>query len=104
MAYEVKTDGTLGSGRVFFDSSPWVKSGRKGMPDGMKIDRQGNLFATGPGGVNIFSPDGKHLGRIDTGEPTANCNWGDDGSTLYITANMYLCRIKTKTKGNEWRD
>ena len=101
-AYEMKEDGTLGKGRVFFDSSPWVKQMQKGLPDGMKVDRHGNLFATGPGGLHIFAPDGTHLGRIDTGEPTANCAWGDDGSTLYITANMYLCRIKTATKGNGW--
>ncbi|HEV3416429.1 MAG TPA: SMP-30/gluconolactonase/LRE family protein, partial [Pirellulales bacterium] len=101
-AYEVKADGTLGPGRVFFDSSEWVKLKQPGLPDGMKCDRNGNLFATGPGGLHVFSPDGKHLGRIDTGERTANCNWGDDGSTLYIAANMYLCRIKTSTKGNGW--
>ena len=104
MAYDVKADGTLGAGRVFFDSTPWVKLGRPGMPDGMKLDKRGNIFAAGPGGISIFSPDGTPLGRIDTGERTANCNWGDDGSTLYICANMYLCRIKTKAKGNEWRD
>jgi gluconolactonase len=65
----------------------------------MKVDRDGNLFATGPGGVLVFSPDGKHLGTINTGEPTANCGWGEDGSVLYITANKYLCRIKTSTLG-----
>ena len=70
------------------------------MPDGLKVDRNGNLFATGPGGVLVITPDGTHLGTIETGEPTANCNWGDDGSTLYITANKYLCRIRTSTKGN----
>ena len=66
---------------------------------GGKIDKKGNLFATGPGGVLIISPEGKLLGRIDTNEPTANCAWGDDGSTLYITSNMHLCRIKTLTVG-----
>ena len=101
-AYEVKDDGTLGNSRVFFDSMPRVKENLPGLPDGMKCDRHGNLFATGPGGLHIFAPDGTHLGRIDTGERTANFAWGDDGSTLYITANMYLCRIKTTTKGNGW--
>ncbi len=99
-AFDMKPDGTLGKSRVFFDSSPWVKQNLKGAPDGMKVDAGGNLFATGPGGLNVFSPDGAFLGRINTGEPTSNCNWGDDGSTLYITANMYLCRIKTSTRGN----
>ena len=73
-----------------------------GLPDGMKIDRSGNLFAAGPGGIHVYAPDGKRLGRIDTGQRTANCNWGEDGSTLYITADSYLCRIRTKTKGNGW--
>ncbi len=46
----------------------------------------------------VVSPDGKHLGRIETGQRTSNCNWGDDGSTLYLTADSYICRVKTKTK------
>ncbi|HEX3997301.1 MAG TPA: SMP-30/gluconolactonase/LRE family protein [Pirellulales bacterium] len=100
MAYPVEADGTLGKGRVFFDTTPWVKQNQPGLPDGMKADRDGNLFATGPGGLHVFSPDGTHLGVVDTGERTSNCNWGDDGSTLYITVHMYLARIKTTTKGN----
>jgi gluconolactonase len=99
MAYDVKPDGTIANGRVFFDATPLVGPNRKGLPDGMKVDAKGNLFATGPGGVLVFSPDGKHLGTINPGEATANCAWGDDGSTLYITADMYLARIKTKTRG-----
>jgi gluconolactonase len=63
------------------------------------VDESGNLFATGPGGVNIFTPDGLFLGRINPGVPTANCCFGEDGSVLYVTADMYLCRIRTKTKG-----
>ena len=98
MAFPVKEDGTLGKGRVFFDATRWVGS-KKGLPDGMKVDRAGNLFATGPGGVLIFDPDGTHLGTLATGEATANCGWGDDGSTLYITADMYLCRVRVKTRG-----
>lgn len=100
MAYPVNDDGTLGKGRVFFDTTPWVKQNQPGLPDGMKIDREGNLFATGPGGLHVFSPDGTHLGVIDTGERTSNCNWGDDGSTIYVTVHMYLARLKTATKGN----
>jgi len=99
MAYDVKADGTLANGRVFFDATSFVEQKKPGLPDGMKLDKKGNLFATGPGGVFVFAPDGKHLGTINTGEPTANCNWGEDGSVLYITANHYLCRIRTNTKG-----
>ena len=101
MAYNVNPDGTLANGRVFFDATTLAKS-KKGLPDGMKVDRAGNLFATGPGGVLVFAPEGKLLGTINTGEPTANCNWGNDGSVLYITANHFLCRLQTKTKGHGW--
>jgi gluconolactonase len=99
MSYPVKADGTLDKGRVFFDSTPMVGNERPGLPDGLKVDNRGNLFATGPGGVLIFSPEGKHLGTIATGVPTANCAWGEDGSVLYITANHWLCRVKTSTRG-----
>jgi len=98
MAFDVKPDGTIGNGRVFFDTTAWVGQ-KKGLPDGLKVDRSGNLFATGPGGVLVFTPGGKHLGTIATGVPTANCGWGDDGTVLYVTADKNLCRIKTATKG-----
>ncbi len=98
MAFDVTADGLLAGGRVLFDATDWV--GRmKGLPDGMTVDRSGNLFATGPGGVNVFAPDGAFLGRIHTGQATANCTFGDDGSVLYVTADMILCRIRTNTKG-----
>lgn len=97
-AFNVKADGTLDGGRIFFDATPMVKQGLSGLPDGLKIDKRGNLFATGPGGVLVISPSGKLLGRIDTKQATANCAFDENG-TLYITADMYLCRIKTKTKG-----
>lgn len=100
MAYPVAEDGSLGVGKVFFDATPILKeTSFTGLPDGMKIDQYGNLFATGPGGVLVISPTGELLGRIETGVSAANCAWGDDGSTLYITAHTYLCRIKTLTKG-----
>jgi gluconolactonase len=96
--YDVDDSGGLQNGHVFFSAANLVE-GRKGLPDGMKVDVHGNLWATGPGGVLIISPEGKHLGTINTGEATANCAWGNDGSTLYITADMFLCRVKTLTKG-----
>jgi len=99
MAYPVREDGSLGAGRVFFDATPLVRQGKTGLPDGLKVDRAGNLFATGPGGVLVLSPEGKHLGTIVTGQPTGNCAFGDDGSTLYITANDRLLRVKLRTKG-----
>jgi gluconolactonase len=102
MAFDVKPDGTLGQGRKFFDATAWAKEGKKGLPDGMKVDTAGNLFATGPGGLHVFAPDGTHLGTLETGQATGNCAWGDDGSTLYIQADMYLVRIKLTTKGNRF--
>ncbi|NDD65190.1 MAG: SMP-30/gluconolactonase/LRE family protein, partial [Acidobacteria bacterium] len=99
MVYDVTADGSIANGRVFFDATPMVKEGKKGLPDGLKVDRAGNLFATGPGGVLVFSPDGVHLGTIETGVPTANCAWGEDGSTLFITANTSLLRVKLGTRG-----
>jgi gluconolactonase len=98
MAFRVLDDGTIDRGRVFFDATAWTKHW-PGLPDGLKVDKAGNLFATGPGGVNLFAPDGTFLGRVNTGVPTANCCFGDDGSMLYITANKSLCRIQTSTKG-----
>ncbi len=98
-AFPVKDDGTLGEGKVFFDTTQLVKDKKPGLPDGMKVDQAGNVFATGPGGVFVFDKTGKHLGTLATGVPTANCGFGDDGSTLYITADKNLVRVKTKTKG-----
>lgn len=102
MSFPVQADGTVGAGKVFADATSMVKQ-HKGLPDGLKVDAKGNLWATGPGGVHIYAPDGKRLGRLETGEATANVAWGDDGSTLYIAADMYLCRIKTKTRGANWK-
>ncbi|HEX8850659.1 MAG TPA: SMP-30/gluconolactonase/LRE family protein [Gemmatimonadaceae bacterium] len=99
MAYDVNEDGTIANGRVLFDATPLAKQGKPGLPDGMKVDRAGNLFAGGPGGVLVITPQGKHLGTIVTGQPTANCAWGDDGSTLYMTANDQLFRIRLTTRG-----
>jgi len=99
MAYDVQADGTLAHGRVFFDANALVREGRKGLPDGMKVDRHGNVFGGGPGGVLVLSPEGRHLGTIVTGEITSNCAFGDDGSTLYMTANHYVMRIRLLTKG-----
>jgi gluconolactonase len=99
LSFPVNLDGSLGESRVLFDSGPLRKPGRKGANDGMKADARGNLFATGPGGVLILTPAGKHLGTILTGQATANCGFGDDGMTLYMTADDYLMRVRLKTKG-----
>ncbi len=99
MSFPVKEDGSLGEGKPFFDTTEMVKAKKPGLPDGLKVDQQGNIWATGPNGVFVFDAMGKHLGSIITNDKTANCGFGDDGSTLYITANDKLIRIKTKVKG-----
>jgi gluconolactonase len=92
MRYEVTADGGLTNGRVFFDMTG--APGEEAL-DGMKIDRAGNLFVSGPGGVWILSPDGRHLGTIRMPELPANMAWGDaDGRTLYFTARTGIYRMR----------
>jgi gluconolactonase len=96
--FDMKPDGAFGGNRVLFDATSMTKS-RRGLPDGLKIDTEGNLWASGPGGILVISPEGKHLGTILTGQATSNCAFGDDGRTLYMTADMYLMRVRLKTRG-----
>ncbi|MCE7063683.1 SMP-30/gluconolactonase/LRE family protein [Dyadobacter sp. CY326] len=102
MAYNVDEGGNVGKGKLIFDATPMVKAGKAGLPDGLKIDKDGNLWSSGPGGMLILTPAGKLLGRLEMGELTSNCAWGNDGSTLYMTVDGYICRIKTNTKGAGW--
>lgn len=104
MAYPLQADGSVGKGRVVFGPEQMKKQGLDGGFDGMKVDRDGNLWVTGGGGVLVLMPTPgigpfDFLGHIKVGSATANCAWGDDGSTLYITADMYLCRIRTFARG-----
>jgi gluconolactonase len=98
LAYEVEADGTLGAAREFADAARWNDS-RSGGPDGLKLDREGNLFAAGPGGLYVFAPDGTLLGFLDLGVATSNCAWGDDGSVLFVTADTAVYRLQTLTRG-----
>jgi len=95
MAFEVNADGNFENGRVLKDVTDRVGQ-EKGLPDGLKVDDAGNLFATGPGGVYVLSPEGEQLGLIRTGQATANCAFDTDKTTLYITADMYLMRLKLR--------
>ena len=88
--------GIIGNPRIFYDVND--QSG-EGAADGMKVDIEGNIFATGPGGVWVFDPDGTHLGTIKPSEVPANVAWGDDGSTLYMTARTGLYRVRLSTSG-----
>lgn len=99
MAYRLDENGMPDERREILNVTDDVKAGEPGLPDGMAIDNQGNLYATGPGGVLILSPEGERLGLIRTGTAIANCAFGDDGHTLYMTSNSFLARVKTKSKG-----
>ena len=91
MRYDVAADGTLVNGRVFANLTSKID----GLADGMKVDSKGNVYTTGPGGVWVLSPSGKHLGTIAPPEIPANCGWGDDGKTLYMTAVTSVYRVRT---------
>jgi gluconolactonase len=100
MAYEIMSDGSVANARTFFDAQPLKSPQRKGGCDGLKVDTEGNVWTTGPGGVIVLSKTGKHLGTILTGQATANCAFGGEGrDTLYITADMHLLRVKTLVRG-----
>ena len=97
MRYPVRPDGILENGELFFDMT--TSPGEDAI-DGMKIDRAGNLYVTGPGGVWILSTEGKHLGTIKGPEQPHNLAWGDDdGKTLYITALSSIYRIRLNVEG-----
>jgi gluconolactonase len=97
LRYSVKADGSLGPGEVLLDATA---DHRPGSPDGMKLDRNGNIYSAGPGGIWIISPDGKHLGTILLPHPAGNLAWGeDDDKTLYITDSGSLLRIHVNIPG-----
>jgi gluconolactonase len=96
MAYDVRRDGGLANGRVFFDMTG--APGEEAL-DGLKVDRKGNVYASGPGGVWIIAPTGKHLGTLVAPELPANMAWGGDGRTLYLTARTGLYRVRLDVPG-----
>ena len=99
LAYDVKPDGTVTNGRVFFDATRWRKDPFFG-PDGFKVDRHGNIFGARPGGLSVIAPDGTLLGTIETGQATSNVAWGEDGSTLFITGGSSVYRVRLHTRGS----
>ncbi|MCE7966523.1 MAG: SMP-30/gluconolactonase/LRE family protein [Nitrospira sp. NTP2] len=96
LAYDVKEDGTVTNGRIFFDATTWRKDPFFG-PDGFKVDRYGNIFGARPGGLSVIAPDGTLLGTIETGQPTSNVAWGEDGQTLFITGGSSVYRLRLTT-------
>jgi len=93
--YDVSGD-SLTNGKIFYNASAEASKGVKGLPDGFKIDKNGNVFATGPGGVYIFNSEGKKLGLIKFTESTSNCAFSADKKTLYVTNDMNVIRIKLR--------
>lgn len=104
MVFPVNDAGSTGAGKLFVNPKEWKLSPAKGGGvDGLKCDAQGNLFATGPGGVCVIAPDGTLLGRLLTGDRTANlCFGGDDGRTLFVCVNHRIGMIQTTTRGIGW--
>jgi gluconolactonase len=96
-AYSIIGQGKVVNKRVFYDASDLVElAGEQGLPDGMVVHSSGNIFATGPGGVWLFSPQGEVLAKIRTGRLTANCTLSDDEKTLFITAHDTLMTVALK--------
>jgi len=99
-SYPVSPDGSVGEGSVFLDASADKDAGEQGNADGMTIDTEGRLYATGPGGVLVISPAGERLGLIRTGKPVANVTFGGpDGNILYMTSADILARVPTLVTG-----
>jgi sugar lactone lactonase YvrE len=94
-AFDVRPDGTLTNSRIVMD----MASDEPGVPDGLKVDVQGNVFCTGPGGVWVCRSKGEVLGRILPPELPANLAWGEDGSVLFLTARTSVYRVQTTTRG-----
>jgi gluconolactonase len=98
--FDHRPDGTIANGRMFFDN---IGSGviEEGIPDGMKCDELGNIYVTGPDGVWVITPEGKHLGVLEVPEVVGNLNWGgDDWKELYMPSSTSLYRIRMKVAGN----
>lgn len=102
-AYNLDAVGKVTSAQVIFDFTALMAPEVKGLPDGLKVDQDGNLFIGGPGGIIVLSKEARLLGLINvTGRATPNCAFGEDGSTLFICATDIVARVKLKTKGANW--
>lgn len=96
-AYARQADGSFGERRVLGNFRAGVAAGQPGLPDGMKVAATGHLFMTGPGGVLVLAPDGRHLGTIGTGKAIANCALAPDG-WLYLTSSDMVARVRTRVR------
>lgn len=97
-AFDIISDGKIKNKRRFFDATKALNNSiDKQRADGMKLDKKGNIFLAGPGGVLIINPEGKHLGTITLDKKTGNCEFADDGKYLFITCDNYLLRVDLKS-------
>jgi gluconolactonase len=99
MAYSLDADGNVTGKKLFHDATDLVAKDAPGLPDGLTVAADGTVFTSGPGGILVLSKEGKRLGRISNGKPTANCKFGDDGKTLYLTSQNILARIRLNVSG-----
>lgn len=100
--FKREEDGSLTDEGNWVNLSQFADEDHPGLPDGMALDEDGNIFATSAGGVTVISPEGDLLGRIVTGKATSNCCFGEDGSTLFITSHDLVLKIKTKVRSLHW--
>lgn len=94
--YDLGTNDTLTNARILYDATSASRAGEKGLPDGLKVDKQGNIFATGPGGVWVFNAAGKVIGKFKVPEACSNIALADDDKTMFITADMYVLRVRLR--------
>jgi len=95
MAFPIRADESLGEGKLLFDAAQYMQQ-HPGLPDGLAVHDSGVIFGSGPGAIYVISPAGKLLGRIVTGGRVSNCTFDEDQSTLYVTADDKICRLKLK--------
>jgi gluconolactonase len=104
LAWDVSRGGAVTRRRIFADMTALAAKGLPGLPDGMTVDERGNLWATGPGGIHIFTPQGRELGLIATGAAISNCTFGGpDGRTLFMTSTHILAAVRTNVRGGPVR-
>jgi gluconolactonase len=94
-AYDLDKNGLFTHGRIFYNAKAATKTA-EGMPDGLKIDKKGNVFASGPGGIWIFNKTGKLLGKIKVNDLASNCSFSGDEKTLYVTSNHRVLMINLR--------
>ena len=99
MAYSLDAAGNVTGKKLFHDATDLVNNKSPGLPDGITVASDGTVFTSAPGGILVLSKEGKRLGRINDGSPTANCKFGDDGKTLYLTSKDMLARIRLNISG-----